>query len=68
MKTLKDLKVYNQVDGWKTYNIHGLSGVEIENIYNQLCNEYYIVQSHVGRYISTAEYYGYFQCKNIKIK
>lgn len=68
MKTLNDLQVYNQVDGWKTYNIYGLSDDEIETIYCQLCDMYYTVESHVGRYIGTSQYFGYFQCRSIKIK
>lgn len=66
MKTLNDLKVYNQVDGWKNYDIHGLSDTELKIIYQQLCNKYDIVKNHVGRFIGTAEYYGYFQCKKLE--
>lgn len=68
MITLAQLKVHNHIDGWKIYDIQGLQEDDVKDIYLQLCDTYHTVEPHVGRYIGTAEYYGYFECKNLKLK
>lgn len=61
MITIEQLKHYKQVDKSITYNIHGLNESDVESVYLQLCDKYNKVVSHVGRFIGTAEFYGYFQ-------
>ena len=59
---LSQIKSYKQCDGSTTYDIHGKSEEQCREIYLALCDKYKKVTSYVGRYIGTAEYYGYFQC------
>lgn len=61
---LEKLRVYNQVNGWKCYDINGTSSKDLTKIINELYELYNDVDlSHFGTYLSSDLNYGYIACK-----
>lgn len=67
MRTLKDLKVRNGIDGWKHYYIQSLNKQELDSVLKELQSMYLQVSPWVGRFVGTATFEGSIHCKDLKI-
>lgn len=62
---VSDLRCFNQVGGWKAYDVNGLDVDNVNAIMDELTNKYYTVNANnVGTYFTGNKCFGYILCKD----